>query len=90
VDFACLRRSGFAQAGNSDCACLPVGRDCGFKIPKSEIQNRKLRYSLSKNKKAMDYSSIAFLFSIFLPARRQTKKAMGARKPPMAFVFNSK
>jgi hypothetical protein len=40
-----------------------------------------------ETKKAMDYSSIAFLFSILLPATRQIKKAMGAWKPPMAFTF---
>jgi hypothetical protein len=36
----------------------------------------------------MDYLSIAFFVSILLPATRQIKKAMGAWKPPMAFIFN--
>ena len=37
----------------------------------------------------MDFLSIAFFELIFVYEKTETKKAMGAWKPPMAFVFKS-
>jgi hypothetical protein len=37
----------------------------------------------------MDFLSIAFFELNFVYEKTETKKAMGAWKPPMAFVFNS-
>jgi hypothetical protein len=81
VDFACLRpaRRGFAQAGISDC---------GFRTPKSEIHNKKLQCSLLKQKKAMEYSSIAFS-KIDLPVRRQKQKRPWELEAAHGLRFNS-
>jgi hypothetical protein len=46
-------------------------------------------FFLQGKKKAMDYLSIAFFDLNFVYEETETKKAMGAWKPPMAFAFKS-